>query len=161
MLPWAHGRGRSALLVSVLVLLAGCAAVQKAPTAVPADRTIPPPVAAAPAPGDREEAGIEVVWVRRTAHGHMLDFRYRVTDPERAKELLKRGTVAYLVHEPTGAKLGVPNMPKVGSLRQSTMEPAKGRVYFMIFSANGLAVEPGDRVDVVFGEYRFNNLTVQ
>ena len=133
MLPWAHGRGRSALLVSALVLLAGCAAVQKAPTAVPADRAIPPPVAAAPAPGDREEAGIEVVWVRRTAHGHMLDFRYRVTDPEKAKELLKRRTAAQLVHEPSGATLAVSDTPKVGRLRQSTMEPEMGRVYFVIF----------------------------
>jgi len=161
MLPWAHGRGRSALLVSALILLAGCASAPKASTAVPAERTIPSPVAAAPAPGDREEAGIEVVWVRRTAHGQMLDFRYRVTDPENAKELLKRRTDAYLVHEPSGARLGVPHMPKVGSLRQSTMEPEKGRVYFMIFDANGLRVAQGDKVAVVFGRYRFDNLTVQ
>jgi hypothetical protein len=91
----------------------------------------------------------------------MLDFRYRVTDPENAKELLKRRTVAYLVHEPSGARLGVPTMPKVGSLRQSTMEPEKGRVYFMIFDANGLRVAQGDKVSVVFGRYRFDNLTVQ
>ena len=161
MLPWAHGRGRSALLVSALILLAGCAAVQKAPTAVPADRTIPPPVAAAPAPGDREESGIEVVWVRRTAHGHMLDFRYRVTDPEKAKELLKRRTAAQLVHEPSGAALPVSDAPKLGRLRQSTMEPEMGRVYFVIFDANGLRVAQGDKVTVVFGKYRFDNLTVQ
>ena len=163
MLPWIHGRRRSALLASALILLAGCASAPKATTAVPAERAIPPPVAAAPAPGDREEAGIEVVWVRRTAHGHMIDFRYRVTDPEKAKELLnrKRGTAAYLVHEPSGARLGVPDMPKVGALRQSTMEPEAGRVYFMIFDANQLRVAQGDKVTVVFGKYRFDNLTVQ
>lgn len=159
--PGIHGDGRSALLVSALILLAGCASAPMSPTAVPAERASPPPVAAAPAPGDREEAGIEVVWIRRTARGHMLDFRYRVTDPENAKELLKRRTVAYLVHEPSGARLGVPTMPKVGSLRQSTMEPEKGRVYFMIFDANGLRVAQGDKVSVVFGRYRFDNLTVQ
>ena len=38
-------------------------------------------------------------------------------------------------------------MPKVGSLRQSTMEPEKGRVYFMIFDANGLRVAQGTEVD--------------
>ena len=161
MIPWIHGRGRSALLASALILLAGCATAPKAPTAVPAERAIPPLLASAPAPGDREEAGIEVVWVRRTAHGHMLDFRYRVTDPEKAKELLKRRTAAQLVHEPSGARLGVPNMPKVGSLRQSTMEPEKDRVYFMIFDANGLRVAQGDKVSVVFGKYRFDHLTVQ
>jgi hypothetical protein len=161
MLPRPYRRGRSALLLSALILLAGCASAPKAPTAAPGDRPIPPPVAATPTPGDREEAGIEVVWIRRTAHGHMLDFRYRVTDPENAKELLKRRTAAYLVHEPSGARLGVPTMPKVGSLRQSTMEPEKGRVYFMIFNANGLRVAQGDKVTVVFGKYRFDNLTVQ
>jgi hypothetical protein len=93
----------------------------------------------------------------------MIDFRYRVTDPEKAKELLnrKRGTAAYLVHEPSGARLGVPDMPKVGALRQSTMEPEAGRVYFMIFDANQLRVAQGDKVTVVFGKYRFDNLTVQ
>lgn len=164
MFPRMHGRGLPALLVSTLILLAGCASAPKAPTAVPpAERAIPPPVVAAPAPGDPEEAGIEVVWVRRTAHGHMLDFRYRVTDPEKAKELLrrKRGTAAYLVHEPSGARLGVPDMPKVGSLRQTTMDPEMGRVYFMIFDANRLRVAQGDKVTVVFGKYRFDNLTVQ
>lgn len=161
MLPREHERGRSALLVFALILLAGCASAPKTPAAAPAERAVPPAVAALPAFGDIEEAGIEVVQVHRIAHGHMLDFRYRVTDPERAKALLKRGTAAYLVHEPTGAKLGVPNMPKVGNLRQSTMNPERGRVYFMIFTANGLAVNPGDKVGVVFGEYRFDNLTVQ
>jgi hypothetical protein len=41
------------------------------------------------------------------------------------------------------------------------MEPEKGRVYFMIFDANGLRVAQGDKVAVVFGRYRFDNLTVQ
>jgi len=159
--PCNHERGRPRLLVYALILLAGCASAPRARTTAPAERAALPGIAAPPASPDPADAGIEVVWVRRTAHGHMLDFRYRVTDSERAKELLKRGTVAYLVHEPSGAKLGVPNMPKVGTLRQSTMEPEKGRVYFMIFSANGLAVNHGDRVDVVFGKYRFDNLTVQ
>ena len=161
MLSRINGRGLPALLVSTLILLAGCASAPKAPTAVPAERANIPPVAAAPAPGDPRETGIEVVWVRRTAHGHMLDFRYRVTDPENAKELLKRRTAAYLIHEPSGARLGVPIMPKVGSLRQSTLEPEKGRVYFVIFDANGLRVAQGDKVTVVFGKYRFDNLTVQ
>jgi len=161
MLPRRHEGGLADLLVFALVLLAGCASAPKAHTAASVERALPPAVATAPVSGDSEGAGIEAVRVHRTAHGHMLDFRYRVTDPERAKALLKRGTVAYLVHEPTGAKLGVPNMPKVGNLRQSTMEPEKGRVYFMIFSANGLAVNPGDKVDIVFGKYRFDHLTVQ
>jgi hypothetical protein len=162
MLPWMHGRGRSALLVSVLVLVAGCATARKTPTATGAP-VVPPPVSvsAASAPGDPEEAGVEVVGVRRTAKGYMLNFQYRVTDAEKAKELLKRRTAAYLVHEPSGARLGVPSMPLLGSLRQSTMEPEKDRVYFMLFSANGLAVSPGDKVSVFFGKYRFDHLTVQ
>jgi hypothetical protein len=146
----------------VLVLAAGCATAQKTPTATGAP-VIPPPVfvSAAPASGDPEEAGVEVVGVRRTAGGHMLDFRYRVTDPEKAKEVLKRRTAVYLVHEPSGARLGVPDMPLVGSLRQSTMEPKKGSVYFVIFDANRLRVAQGDKVTVVVGKYRFDHLTVQ
>lgn len=161
MFPRMHWRGFPALLVSTLVLLAGCASAPKVPTAVPAERANTSPVAAASAPGDREEAGIEVVWVRRTANGHMLDFRYRVTDPEKAKELLKRRTAAQLVHVPSGAALSVSDAPKLGRLKQSTMEPEEGRVYFVIFDAKGLRVTQGDKVNVVFGKYRFDNLTVQ
>lgn len=98
--------------------------------------------------------------LRRTAAGRMLDFRYRVVDPVKASPLLLRGTPARLIHEATGAKLEIPET-KVGRMRQSTLKPEKGRVYFMLFNAAGRDVAPGDKVTVIVGEHRFENLTVQ
>ena len=90
----------------------------------------------------------------------MLDFRYRVVDPEKASPLLLRTTPAYLVHQATGAKLGIPET-RVGRMRQNTLKPEKGRVYWMLFNAAGRTIAPGDKVTVVVGEHRFENLTVQ
>ncbi|MBI5576781.1 MAG: hypothetical protein HY896_10525 [Deltaproteobacteria bacterium] len=133
------------------VLAVGCATAPKAP-----------PAAAKEAPALRVEdrSGVEPVSLRRTVAGRMLDFRYRVIDPEKAAPLLLRGTPAYLVHHATGAKLNVPET-RVGRLRQNTLRPETGRTYFILFNAAGYEVSPGDKVTVVIGEHRFENLTVQ
>lgn len=90
----------------------------------------------------------------------MLDFRYRVIDPVKASPLLLRGTPASLIHEATGAKLEIPET-RMGRMRQNTLRPEKGRIYFMLFNAAGREVSPGDRVTVIIGEHRFENITVQ
>ena len=118
------------------------------------------PVADLPAPGTGEISGVEAVSLRRTAEGRMLDFRFRVVDPDKASTLLLRATPAYLVHQATGAKLEIPET-KVGRMRQSTLNPEKGRLYFMLFNAAGVEVKPGDRFTVIVGEHRFENLAVQ
>ena len=50
---------------------------------------------------------------------------------------------------------------KIGSMRQTTRQPEEGRVYFMFFQDAGQQVKSGDKVTVVIGEHRFENLTVQ
>lgn len=89
----------------------------------------------------------------------MLDLRFRVTDPEKAALLLSKDTPAYLVDPATGAKMTVP-VTKIGTMRQTTRLPEKGRVYFMFFQ-DGQQVKSGEKVTVVIGEHRFENLTVQ
>ena len=61
-----------------------------------------------------EDWGIELVAMRTTAAGHMVDFRFRVVDATKAAPLLKQQTKRYLVHEASGKVLSVPNTSKVG-----------------------------------------------
>jgi hypothetical protein len=57
-------------------------------------------------------------------------------------------------------KLVVPQLEKVGKLRQSST-PKAGMTYWMAFSNPTLAVKRGHRVDVVIGSFRANNLVVE
>lgn len=138
----------------VAVLIAGCATAPTAPSSSSGQER------AVRAASIGESAGVEVVSLRKTVAGRMLDFRFRVIDPEKAAPLLSRGTSAYILDPATGAKMPVPNT-KIGNMRQTTLKPEKGRVYFMFFDAAGQQVKSGDKVTVVIGEHRFQNLTVQ
>jgi hypothetical protein len=104
--------------------------------------------------------GIEIVSMRRTAAGYMLDFRYRVLDAEKAKPVFERRYKPVLIHELTGARFAVPAPGKVGPLRNSNF-PQQGRIYWMAFANPGKFIEPGDRVTVVIGDFRAEHLVVQ
>jgi hypothetical protein len=60
----------------------------------------------------------------------------------------------------SGAKLGVPEMDKVGKLRQSS-EPENGLIYWMVFGNPSQLVKAGNRVDVVIGDFRANGIVVE
>lgn len=105
-----------------------------------------------------ERWGIELTALRMTAADHMVDFRYRVLDAEKAAPLFKRQTKPYLVHLASGKVLAVPNTAKVGSLRNSNL-PKEGRIYWMFFGNQGV-VKTGDKVSVVIGDFRAENLVV-
>ena len=107
-----------------------------------------------------ERWGVEIVWVRQTAAGYMLDFRYRVLDAEKAAPLFNRKTKPYLIHQASGAQFVVPNPPKTGPLRTSD-KPKEGITYWMFFANPGRYMKPGDKVTVVIGDFRAENLTVQ
>lgn len=116
--------------------------------------------AASPAGAFEETWGVEVQGIRVSAAGYMLDFRYRVLDPEKARPLFERRTKPYLIDEASGARFFVPNPPKTGPLR-STNPPLPGRIYSIIFANPGRMLEPGAQVTVVIGEFRAENLRVQ
>lgn len=106
-----------------------------------------------------DQWGIELTALRMTAANRMIDFRYRVIDAEKATPLFKRQTKPYLVHQKSGKVLAVPNTAKIGSLRNSNT-PKQGKIYWMFFGNNGL-VQAGDKVDVVIGQFKAENLVVQ
>jgi hypothetical protein len=107
-----------------------------------------------------EKWGIELVAMRSTAAGHMVDFRYRVLNAEKAAPLFKRQTKPYLIHQESGKALAVPNTAKIGSLRNSNT-PQAGRIYWMFFGNHHGLVQKGDKVTVAIGDFRAKDLKVQ
>jgi hypothetical protein len=107
-----------------------------------------------------KEWGIRVEALHLSAEGYMLDFRYRVTDPNMAAPIFNSSIHPYLVDRATGAKFGVPSPPKIGQLR-NTRNVREGVVYFMMFANPGRYVKSGNKVDIVIGDCKIENLTVQ
>jgi len=104
--------------------------------------------------------GVEVMEVKQTAAGYMLEFRYRVLDPGKAQPLFERRTKPVLTHVESGAKLIVPTPAKTGALRNSN-PPIEGRTYWMFFANPGKLVKPGDHVAIAIGEFHADGLLVQ
>jgi len=108
-----------------------------------------------------EKWGIKILSIRQSANGYMLDFRYRVIDPDKASLLLSRKEKPYLVDQASGARFMVPSAPKVGPLRQTAVKPIADRNYFILFANPGKYVKVGNKVTVVIGEFRTENLVVE
>jgi hypothetical protein len=105
--------------------------------------------------------GVRVSSVFLSAGGNMVDFRYRVLDPAKAAALTKSDSKPLLLDQTTGARLIVPSSPKVGQLRQTVKQPVAGKVYFMLFANTRHHVKSGDKVTIVAGDFKAENLTVE
>lgn len=161
---------------TALLLLAGCAGAGDRPAAPAASDAPAPPAAAAAAPGAENPAGpedgtrpgraaadwgVQVLGIHRSAGGHMLDFRYRITDPQRAAVFLDRSVRPYLIDQASGRVMQVPVPAKVGPLRQTSPTPRTDRTYFMMFANPGRFITPGSRVTVAVGDCRLEDLIVE
>ncbi|MHC4707039.1 MAG: hypothetical protein ACYS8I_08130 [Planctomycetota bacterium] len=140
--------------ISIILTLAGCGTTQSA-----GQNTGQTP--AEDKSCNEERWGIQICGIRLSAADYMLDFRYRVMDPQKAAPLLDRNVKPYLIDQESGAKLIVPTPPKVGSLRQKSNEPVAGKIYFIMFSNPGRLVRKGNKVAVVIGHFRAESLTVE
>jgi len=60
-----------------------------------------------------------------------------------------------------GLKLVIPTMDKVGQLRQAPPAIEAGKSYWMAFSNSGRQLKPGDRVDVVIGNFHARGLLIE
>lgn len=142
------------------VMLTGCTAVPLAETTTPVvatDRTVD-------AAAELEASyGIRVDGLRLSAAGSMLDFRYRVTDPEKAAPILNGKIQPFLLDATHQAKLGVPDTPVLGRLRQTSRNNAisTNRTYFIMFGNPGKALQSGDKVTLLLNQTRVTELTVQ
>lgn len=104
--------------------------------------------------------GVEFLAIRLSAEGYLLDFRYKVIDAEKAAPLFSREIKPYLLDQASGSVFGVPSSPKVGSLRQ-TRPPVAGKNYFIMFANPDNYVKQGNKVSVVIGDLKIENLTVE
>ncbi len=104
--------------------------------------------------------GIRVISLQQTAAGYMLDFRYRVVDPIKAKKILDRKLKPQLIVSSTGDHLQVPTPPKLGPLRQSSRAPKANTNYFIFFANPGRQVQPGDEVSIQIGKLEISGLKV-
>jgi hypothetical protein len=157
--------GKSMLLAGVLaggILVSPAGAQSAAPAAQPA---------VAPSPyrpnrfSRRAELNYGLVWgvdslsVKWTESGEVIRFAYRVLDAEKAKMLNDKRVEPSLIDLRAGVKLVIPELEKVGKLRQ-TATPEAGKSYWMAFSNKGRLVKRGDRVNVVIGNFRADGLVV-
>ena len=114
----------------------------------------------------RAEMYYEGVWgvgelrVKSAESGELIRFNYRVLDPAKAAALNDKKMEPELYDAQARVKLSVPQMEKVGKLRQESA-PKAGMTYWMAFSNPTLAVKRGHRVDVVIGSFHAANLVVE
>lgn len=110
-----------------------------------------------------ERLGIRVEALRLSAAGNMLDFRYRVNDPEKAAPLFDRKIRPYLLDESNGAAFGVPESPKVGQLRSTrrNSDAQTDRDYHILFANPGHMLQAGQKVSLVIGELKLENLVIE
>jgi hypothetical protein len=103
--------------------------------------------------------GVDELKVRWAESGELVRFSWRVLDPNLAAVLNDKKLEPSLIDPHAGVSLVVPTMEKVGQLRQSTT-PEVGRSYWIAFSNAGRPVKRGDRVSVVIGQFKAENLVV-
>jgi hypothetical protein len=145
--------GLAMIGIAVFVVFAGCAGtanwVSRQDDAGPSASSI------------EETWGVKVQGIRRTAAGYMLDFRYRVLDAEKAAPILDRRITPYVEVAETGARLLVPQAPKLGAMRQTSFAVKGDRDYFIVFANPYQTVSAGDQVSVVVGDFESQLLTVE
>lgn len=136
-----------AAAAALLAVLAGCASQRQAPGG--GEVALP-------------EQGIKVRALRLSAHGYILDLRYRVTDAAKAARLLDGHNKVQLLDQAHGAQLGVAESPVIGAMRQTSRNHAvyTDRDYFVLFTNPGRAVRAGDSVRLAINGQAVAPLTV-
>jgi len=104
--------------------------------------------------------GVDDFKLKYTESGEMIRFSWRVLDPAKAALLNDKKLQPSLTDPQARVKLVVPQMEKVGQLRQSSA-PIAGKTYWMAFSNSGRRVRQGDRVSVDIGQFHAINLVVE
>lgn len=148
------------LALAIAVILSSCASKHESGYSSTPERMMP---AAEPAEhGVEAQLGIRMEGLRLSAAGYILDFRYRVLDPARAAPLLDRKIRPYLLDEASGAQLGVPDTAKLGQLRtKGRNKVVTNQDYYILFANPGRFVQAGNRMTLVMGDLRIENLVVR
>ena len=108
-----------------------------------------------------EANGIEVVRIKPAANGMMLDLRYRVIDLEEARKMIKQSTPITLIDQASGTVLPIPNMAKIGKLRNLPNSDDRKKLYWIFFNNPGGMVKPGSKVTLVIGDVKIKDINVE
>ena len=111
---------------------------------------------------DESPPAVQPQKIRISAAGNLVDFRFRIIDPEKASYLVDRKNKAYMIDQSSGKVLSVPTTAKVGPLRQTVRYglPKSDRVYFILFG-NPHVLKSGDKVTVVIGDFKAENIVIE
>jgi hypothetical protein len=148
-----------AVLLPAIVQLTGCASLPTSAGMKLADAADAAPVALPP----EAAYGIRIDGLHLSAHGYILDLRYRVLDPKKAAPLLDAKKKVYLLDDAHNAKLGVPQSPVIGGMRQTSRNYVvyTDRDYFILFVNPGRAVRVGDTLKLAVDDTKIAELTVR
>ncbi|MET0065252.1 MAG: hypothetical protein ABW076_02805 [Candidatus Thiodiazotropha sp.] len=106
--------------------------------------------------------GIELVSLRLTAAGYMIDFRFRVLDVDKSRVFFSSEVKPQLLVEKSNAKLPVPMAAKVGAFRTTdrgrNIKPNK--TYYIVFANPDAHVKSGETVTMMVGEFKEAHLVV-
>ena len=91
----------------------------------------------------------------------MVDMRYRILDLDKAQKVLNRHTRLHMIEPKTGAILPVPDMAKIGKLRQLPKTNDPSRVYWMFFRNTGGVAKHGSKLTLSMGDAAIQNLVVE
>ncbi len=110
-----------------------------------------------------QDWGIQLVHMRVTAGGYMIEFRYKVVDPDKALILSsqKIADFPYLHSLKSRAKLSVPYGGTVGFLKSFRGFLKKGKNYTAMFSNEGKHMLSGDKVKIQIKDQLSPALTLQ
>lgn len=104
--------------------------------------------------------GVKLQGIQIAAAGHMLNFRFWVTDPYKAAPLLDKRNKASAIIEENNVKLEVPNVPRIGSLRQTSKQIKPGMMFTILFANPGKMVAAGEKLTVRIGDFFVEHITV-
>ena len=106
--------------------------------------------------------GVELLGMRLTTAGYMLDFRFRVMDADKALPLFDHRIKPHIVAERSNIKLPVPMSTKVGAFRPTNRGKniKADKTYYMIFGNPDRHVKAGEKVTVVIGDFKVEHLKV-
>jgi hypothetical protein len=103
--------------------------------------------------------GVDSLAVKWAESGELVRFSWHVVDAKKAQALNDKSLEPQLIDPQAGVSLVIPQLAKVGKLRQSNTA-VTGKSYWMAFSNKGRRVKRGDHVSVVIGKFRADGLVV-
>ena len=105
--------------------------------------------------------GIKPVHARVTADGYMIEFRYKVIDPDKAVIMSDRKDFPSMLSMKSKARLAVPYFPTVGYVKSNRKFLHKDRNYSALFSNENRHLLRGDQVKIQVKDQISEALTLQ